>query len=95
VTRTVACLVLLATVGLALPQTATAQPRADDRQYCESLIEMYRTYVNEPMQGRMQRPPNVEPEVAIAKCRSGDTATGIPILEKVLRDNRFTLPPRG
>jgi hypothetical protein len=95
VTRTASCLVVLATVGLALPQTAAAQPRPDDRQYCESLIEMYRTYINEPMQGRMQRPPDVGPEVAIAKCRAGDTATGIPILEKVLRDNRFTLPPRG
>src|SRR5476649_2143852 len=89
-----ASLAVLAIVGLglALPQTAAAQPRPGDRQYCDTLIEMYRTYINEPNQGREQRPPNVGPEVAIAKCQTGDTAAGIPILEKALRDARFTLP---
>jgi hypothetical protein len=32
--------------------------------------------------------------VAIAKCQAGDTATGIPVLEKVLKDNKVALPPR-
>jgi hypothetical protein len=96
-TRTLAALAVLATagLGLALPQTAAAQSRPNDRQYCDALVELYRAYVNEPMQGRQQRPPNVEPEVGISKCQTGDTATGIPILEKALRDSRITLPARG
>ena len=96
-TRVVASLAVLTTIelGLALPQTAAAQARPDDRQYCDALIQLYRTYVNEPTQGRMQRPFNVEPEVAISKCKAGDTATGIPILERSLRDNKINLPSRG
>jgi hypothetical protein len=39
--------------------------------------------------------PNVTYEVAISKCKSGDTAGGIPPLEKALRDSRIDLPPHG
>jgi hypothetical protein len=33
--------------------------------------------------------------VAISKCDAGDTASGIPILEKTLKGAKVTLPPRG
>jgi hypothetical protein len=32
---------------------------------------------------------------AIDQCERGNTAEGIPVLEKKLRDARFTLPKRG
>jgi hypothetical protein len=32
--------------------------------------------------------------VAIDRCDHGDTAGGIPILERMLLDAEFTLPPR-
>jgi hypothetical protein len=34
------------------------------------------------------------PGPAMDRCDHGDTAAGIPILEKKLRNGGFTLPPR-
>ena len=39
--------------------------------------------------------PDVDGGVAVAKCREGDAATAIPILQRKLSDAGFTLPPRG
>jgi hypothetical protein len=94
--RSLACLAVLTILGsgLALPRMASAQARPTDRSYCDALIDKYRAYVYDPDQGRPGR-PNAEHEVAISQCRGGDTANGIPPLEKALRDARINLPPRG
>lgn len=86
---------LLTTVGLGLALSQTVSAQSGDRQYCDALIQMYRSYISDPNQGRQQRAPDVGPEVAISKCRAGDTAAGIPTLEKALRDARINLPSRG
>jgi len=96
-TRASAFLTVLATlgIGLALSQAVSAQSRPNDRQYCDALVDKYRAYVSDPSRGHSARSPNVEPEVAISRCRSGDTAAGIPPLEKALRDAKVDLPSRG
>jgi hypothetical protein len=96
-TRTLASLAVLTTlgVGLALSHTASAQSRPNDRQYCDALVDKYRAYVSDPSRGHSARSPDVEYEVAISKCRSGDTAAGIPPLEKALRGAKVDLPSRG
>lgn len=94
-TRLFAPLAFLATAGLSLVLSQTVSAQANDRQYCDALIQMYRTYISDPNQGRQQRPTDVGPEVAISKCQTGDTAAGIPVLERALRDGRINLPPRG
>jgi hypothetical protein len=33
--------------------------------------------------------------IAVSQCRSGNTAAGIPVLEKLLRNAGFDLPKRG
>jgi len=38
---------------------------------------------------------SLDTQVAAAQCREGKTAQAIPVLERVLRNNGFTLPPRG
>ncbi len=86
-------LILAAT--MVLSQGAVAQTAADAR-YCDQLIKLYRTYVNNPDDPRPTFVvPNVTDEVSIAKCTAGDTAAGIPGLENVLRNNKMTLPRRG
>ncbi len=85
-------LAALTSLVLALSQAALAQ--SNDRQYCDALIDKYRSYVSDPNSGRNNR-PNGEYEVAISKCRAGDTAAGIPLLEKALRAARIDLPPHG
>lgn len=83
-------------VGVVLPLAASAQNAAGDAAYCAKLTQLYRTYVNNPNDPRPVQPsPTAEYEQAISACAKGDTTAGIPPLEKALRNNQFTLPPRG
>ena len=41
------------------------------------------------------RDPEVTASVAMDDCAKGNTAAGIPVLERKLRDGRFNPPPRG
>ena len=89
---------LIVCLAVALPLAAPAQigDRAADLRYCAQLSALYVRYV-----GRSEAGPNapVRPDVnsgvAMAKCKEGDTATAIPILERKLTNAGFTLPPRG
>jgi hypothetical protein len=80
-----------------LSPTLAAADAADDRRYCAALIDKYTRYVGtseySPLAGRQLN--DGDGRVAIAKCDAGDTATGIPILERRLRDGKVALPPRG
>ena len=64
-----------------------AAPVSNDLAYCRALAAAYRRNVNLPS-------PDVDVGTALSKCESGDTATGIPMLTKILTDNRVPLPPR-
>jgi hypothetical protein len=88
---------MIAAAAIALPGAADAQQSsATDLRYCARLSDLYVRYV-----GRSESGPNapVKPDVnggvALAKCREGDAATAIPILERKLVNAGFTLPPRG
>lgn len=89
---------LIAVAAVCLPMAAYAQQssRAADLQYCAQLSNLYVRYV-----GRSEAGPNapVRPDVnggvALAKCKEGDAAVAIPILERKLVNAGFTLPPRG
>jgi NADPH-dependent ferric siderophore reductase len=37
---------------------------------------------------------NVDTKAAVEKCKAGD-ASGIPAIEKALKDAKYDLPPRG
>ena len=88
---------LVAFALVALPQMANAQQgRAAELRYCAQLSDLYIRYV-----GRSEAGPDapVRPDanggVALAKCKEGDAATAIPILERKLVNAGFTLPPRS
>jgi hypothetical protein len=87
-------LILLAVL---LPTAALAQSTPADTVYCNRLADLYTYYI-----GRSETSTNYDPrrgsndtQVAAAQCRQGITAEAIPVLERVLRNNGFTLPPRG
>jgi hypothetical protein len=80
-------LLLLASVVLALPDSALAQ--SDDKTYCAQLVDSYRRYV----QNAPGRRYDVEATLALEACRKGDPE-GIPVLEKKLRENRIAVPGR-
>ena len=75
-----ACLV--AGVAFALPLSAFAQ--SADAKYCQALADTYRKTNSQNMDAAV-------PE-AINQCNKGNTAAGIPTLEKVLTSNRIKLP---
>jgi hypothetical protein len=80
--RIVIC--LSASVALALPVAALAQ--STDAQYCQKLADLYRTTNKENMDASA-------PE-AMNQCKQGNTAAGIPVLEKLLKESKVTLPAR-
>jgi hypothetical protein len=83
------CLALLLA---ALPLGANAQE--DDRSYCNKLGSLASRYIGSAGgEGRMA--PDLNILGAIDDCNKGRTDKAIPYLEKRLRDNRITVPPRG
>jgi hypothetical protein len=75
----------------ALPSTAPAQ--TDDRAYCNKLGALASRYIGSAgAEGRMA--PDLNVLGAIDVCNKGRTDKSIPYLEKRLRDNHITVPPR-
>ena len=91
---------LCATVGLAIvsPRPASAQTSSSaDMAYCAKLIDLYSRYLTGDEFGDRRTSlggASLDGRVAVAKCREGDTASGIPVLERKLLANGFTLPRR-
>lgn len=84
----------LIALGLCLSLTVEAHAQAgDDMAYCAQLSALYRRYLGNSAEGKTF--PDVAAATAISECERGNTAAGIPVLEKKLRDARFTLPKRG
>jgi hypothetical protein len=84
---------------LALPFAAAltlgpAYAQSPDAAYCKALTDKYTTYVHDKDSHRPM-PSNAGIDTAIAKCQAGDTAAGIPVLEKALTNAQVALPSRG
>jgi hypothetical protein len=82
---------LVAALALSLPVAASAQ--SNDAKYCAALVDKYNQSLNASSR-RGQNSENLDAKVGIAKCQAGDTASGIPMLEKALKDAKYDLPPR-
>ncbi len=65
---------------------------ADDAAYCARLSELAYKYLGKYSRGQSR--PDVDVAVAADQCRRGNYADGIPVLERKLRANGFTLPER-
>ena len=72
-------------VEITLP-AATERAMMSDQQYCAALASKWREYTRTDASGPAPQ--------AIAKCNAGDYAAGIPVLEKVLTDDKVVLPSR-
>jgi hypothetical protein len=81
--KTAATLIVCASI--ALPFAAFAQ--SADAKYCEALSVEYRKLNTDASTG-----PQAD---AMAQCKAGNTAAGIPVLEKALKDGKVTLPSRN
>jgi hypothetical protein len=65
----------------------TAFGQSADANYCELLADLNRASDDSPNMDAAVRE-------AINQCDKGNTAAGIPVLEKALVDANVTLPPR-
>lgn len=74
-----------------MPIAAFAQ--SVDATYCGALVEKYEQYVDKNA-GRVQQPQSLDARAGVEKCKAGD-ASGIPSIEKALRNAKIDLPPRG
>ena len=88
-----AVLVLFAVLA---PVAALAQPAPADVAYCKRLVDVYERYIgrNEFSTNREFGRSSLEGDVASNQCSQGNPA-GIPVLERVLRNNGYSLPPRS
>ncbi len=78
----------LAMAGAAvLFATAAFGQAGGDATYCKSLSSTYREYARS---GQV----DTDAAQAMSQCDKNPSA-GIPVLEKILKDNRVTPPPRN
>jgi hypothetical protein len=90
-------IMLLPVAILLAPAVAFGQASPNDVDYCNRLADLYVHYI-----GRSEFDPyhaiyrgSNDTQIAAAQCRQGITGPAIPVLERVLLSNGFTLPPRG
>ncbi|HSI00372.1 MAG TPA: hypothetical protein VLA02_07195 [Reyranella sp.] len=88
-------LVVVAVLFTASGAGAQSRSVPADLRYCWALSELYQRYVGNPVTETSSiRRNDAAAEAALAHCRQGNAAAAIPVLERKLLDNRFTLPAR-
>ena len=81
----------LAAVLFSLPVVAFAQ--SSDAAYCKALVAKYEQYLDMSSK-KGEQPQNLNAKAGVEKCKVGDTS-GIPAIEKALKDAMYDLPPHG
>jgi len=74
----------------AFAPSSYAQDLASDQAYCRKLIHEYSLGMV-----RSQTNESLSTSVAIDQCRSGNPEPAIPVLQQMMRDEGFTVPPRS
>lgn len=93
--RVLLSLAVLGGAGYAVSAATPDQvPARNDAEYCAQLIYLYQRYVSGEY-NRTDGDADLESRLAIVRCQEGKTGSGIPVLERKLRNNGFTLPRRG
>lgn len=89
--------ILSGPVGCVTLSTPGAGVAHTDVEYCAQLIEIYSRYLSGDELGarRNAASPDLDGRVAVSRCQQGDTASGIPVLERKLLANGFSLPKRA
>lgn len=78
-------------IGLVLVLSPLPALAADDAAYCANLSERALKYL---VYNSRRGEPDVDIATAVDQCQKGNTASGIPTLERKLRNGGFTLPQR-
>ena len=84
---------LLPLVATSLLMPALAHAQEDDQSYCNKLGALATRYIRSAG-GDGGSAPDLNVLGAITDCNKGRYDKSIPYLEKRLRDQRITVPPR-
>jgi len=83
---------LMNRVAIALVLALSPLPAlADDATYCAQLSGLALRYLSYNSKRGM---PDGDVAAAVDQCERGNTTAGIPLLERKLQSNGFTLPKR-
>jgi hypothetical protein len=74
----------------AFASSSYAQDVNPDQAYCRQLVDEYTFGMP-----RGQTSESLSTSVAIDQCRSGNAGPAIPVLQHMLSDRGFTVPPRS
>ncbi len=86
------CLIAGAALGFSV-SGSMAETLLSDARYCDELIGRYNAYAANLADWRRTGPLDARGiDAAIASCKAGDTAAGIPVLENALRGQGIGLP---
>ena len=82
--------------GQSYSQPAYPRTAGPDVAYCQTLANTYARYIGRDWNyGEYARlRANNDAQVAMTQCET-NPGFAIPVLERELRNNHFTLPPRG
>ena len=80
-----------ALIGLVLVLSPLPAMAADGAGYCATLSDLALRYLSFNSRRGI---PDAEVATAVDQCQKGNTAEGIPTLERKLRNGGFTLPQR-
>ena len=93
-----AALGLVPAVSYSQSYSQPAYPRTagPDVTYCQTLANTYARYIGHDWNygEYARRRANNDAQVAMTQCET-NPASAIPVLERELKNNHFTLPPRG
>ena len=81
-------------IAIALAAPALSQTKDADQKYCNALVAAYQKEAQGGHTRQGNVPRSLDITVAIDDCRSGNTASAIPTLEKYLRNQKVALPAR-
>jgi hypothetical protein len=89
-TVTLGAITALLTAAMYVP-SSYAQDSASDQAYCRQLVDEY----SFGMPRSAAASDSLRTDVAIDQCRSGNPGPAIPVLQQLLHDQGFTVPPRS
>jgi hypothetical protein len=81
----------LATFAAVIALGMTAGASAQDMKRCDQLAAYYDRYGGRVSEGRMPT-HRLERELGYQKCRSGDFAGGVKLLEEAIRKSGYNVP---
>ena len=80
-------------VGASIALLSAAFAQSKEAAYCSALIDRYQTYLRST--GRHVGVDQDAAKLATDQCKAGDTGSGIPALEGMLKEAGIGLPTHG